>query len=882
MADASATIVLTGRDVSASRVLAALGRQALETAAQVREVGEGLDRVARNVTARIKVDVTPRTALTELRQAIDRLNRTTTVRVRVALGSAMRDLDRLGYALNELQYREQTEVNITVDIDSTAEVRELNTLLDRIERDIRVRIRVDEDGGGGAGGEGGGAGRLGRLSESLQAVTRSALTTTAGLAALGAKGGAGLAGLAGGLQAVATLGQVLSQAGAAAGIAAPAILTMVQAQGTLKLVTEAATRELERYKPQFDGIKKAAEEAFSPKFREALKIVSGSFPVISEGVEKTAQVFGQLSVEAARVFSGKAFNRDLEAIMDTNAEATLNLGRAGISMAGAFWDVAIAAKDVWLNFTHLIEVGARQVALWVEAKRESGELTESIRRGAETVGNLVTGLFDFGAGIKALFSAINGDTKTTAQGFADMAASFRGWAESVGTQTAITTFFQNLRTVAGLAKQEVVALADQFAQGLNTGQVNEDASGLSLVFQTLGVRAGDVARLFRDELWPTLQTVGAFIRDDVLPIVSELSLIFSDTLNAAIATVARIIRDDLVPVFESMAPIVRDVIVPAIRDLATWCQDNLFPAVEQVAASIRDDLKPAFDSIYTTIMDNKAELKLLWQALQDIATIILTVVAFAIENNLGSAVKAATLAIQACIEAAAQFVVAVLNLASAVLGAAIEIIQGFKNIVDAAIGMVSGVISVMAKLPGPLGAPWKEAEKAINAFRTTVNTDLTTAEGRVRDAQTRINGFLDGIRDKTVTITLQERRFISEQVTRNSANGLIAAGAGTPARAAGGPVEAGQPYMTGEAGRELFVPYSDGYIFDAATTARMARQGPRAMAMAGGGTTYVTNNYYTIEGSVVTERRLAEVLAVPVRDAMNSRISKSNGRRTGL
>lgn len=879
MADASATIVLTGRDVSASRVLAALGRQATETAVQLREVGESLDRAARNVTARIKVDVTPRTALTDLRRALDALNRTTTVKVKVALGNSLRDLDRLQYALNELAFREAPEVNITVDIDSIADVRELNTLLDRIERDIRVRIRVDEDGAGGAGGRDGAAGGLlGRL----RALPAAAVGATASLAKLGAGVAAAGAGLAGTLQVVATLGQVITQAGAAAGVAAPAILTFAQAQGTLKLLSEAAKAELERFRPALDDIKKAAADAFRPNFAAALDRLATNLPVVREGVKQTAQVFGELAVEAAEVFSGPAFRSDLADMMKTNTEATRNFGQAGIWLAGAFWDVAVAAKDVWLGFSNTVEAGARNVALWIEMKRESGELAESIRRGAETVGNLVSGIWDFGAGIKALFSAINGDTKSTAQGFSDMAERFRGFAESVGTQTAIATFFQNLRTYAGLARQEVVALADQFSQGLNTGQVAEDAGGLNLVFQTLGVRAGDVARLFRDELWPTLQEVGGFIRDQVLPIISELSLIFSDTLNAAIATVARIIRDDLVPVFESMAPIVRDVIVPAIRDLATWCQDNLFPAVERVAASIRDDLKPAFDTIYTTIQDNKEELKLLWQGLQDVATVILTVVAFAIENNLGSAIKAATLAIQACIEAAAQFVVAVLNLASAVLGAAAEIIQGFKNIVDAAIGMVSGVIDVMAKLPGPLGAPWRSAQEAVGDLRTRVNTDLTAAEGRVRDAQTRINGFLDGIKDKTVTITLQERRFISEQVTRNSANGLIAAGGGTPMRAAGGPVNKNQPYIVGEEGPELIVPRQAGQVFDAAATARYMRQGPRSMAMSGGGTTVIVNVPVYVQGSVTTERRLAEALAKPVRDAVVSQIGKSNGRRTGL
>jgi hypothetical protein len=58
-----------------------------------------------------------------------------------------------------------------------------------------------------------------------------------------------------------------------------------------------------------------------------------------------------------------------------------------------------------------------------------------------------------------------------------------------------------------------------------------------------------------------------------------------------------------------------------------------------------------------------------------------------------------------------------------------------------------------------------------------------------------------------------------------------------PQRASGGPVKAGQPYVTGEHGRELFVPKVDGRILSGAQTSNAARSG-------GDGVTIIQNNTF--------------------------------------
>lgn len=765
-----------------------------------------------------------------------------------------------------------------IDVSASRTLRDVGDEADRTARRL--------DGLNGAGDRAGSslAGAFGLAGERMK-------TFTGRVASLGATA-AKLTTLA---QSAAAVGQMLAQAGAAAGVAAPALLAVAQAQGTLKLLSGAASEELKTLTPQIDRMRTAAEGAFRPEFAQAVRTFGSNLPVVSDGVRETAKVFGELSVEASKVFSGPAFRKDLADLMKVNTGATRDLGRAGIWMAGAFWDVAIAAKGVWASFAGATESGARQLAQWVEAKRESGALTAAIQRGADSIADIVGALWNFGAGIKSLFGAIAGDSAGLSSRLHDMSVAFRGWAESASVVDAVSGYFTRFRQAVSFARDGVVELAREFTAGFDAGRVSGDASGLSLVFQTLGVRAAGLATLFRTELWPTIQRIGTVITNDLLPIVSRLSVVLSDTLFAAVGTVARIIRNDLIPVGESLAPILRDVLLPAITSLAGWLKDNLFPAVERVAGAIRDSLKPAFDGIYNAIMDNKEELKLLWTALGDIASVILNVVEWALKGVLKVAIEHVSGAIGFVIEALAAFVRGSLQLASAVLGVALEIIGGFRDIVDAALGMVSGVVGAMSKLPGPLGAPWRAAQEAVATFRTNVNTDLTTAEGRVLAAQGRINGFLDGIRDKTVTLTvIEQRRMITEyQTYSRTVNGPAAYTQPDHAvtkRASGGPVRAGMPYLVGERGREMFFPQVPGWIANANATARMLAGpglagGYRSPGLSagygtrGGGTT-VVNQYITVEGSVIRERELAESIAPRVRNALNTRFSSSNGGRT--
>jgi hypothetical protein len=75
------------------------------------------------------------------------------------------------------------------------------------------------------------------------------------------------------------------------------------------------------------------------------------------------------------------------------------------------------------------------------------------------------------------------------------------------------------------------------------------------------------------------------------------------------------------------------------------------------------------------------------------------------------------------------------------------------------------------------------------------------------------------------------------EITSAFGGGGVTSSPRPPQRASGGPVSAGQAYVTGEHGRELFVPKTDGRILSGAQTSNAARSG-------GDGVTIIQNNTF--------------------------------------
>lgn len=148
------------------------------------------------------------------------------------------------------------------------------------------------------------------------------------------------------------------------------------------------------------------------------------------------------------------------------------------------------------------------------------------------------------------------------------------------------------------------------------------------------------------------------------------------------------------------------------------------------------------------------------------------------------------------------------------------------------------------------------------SFETTANTVTKTTNDMAQDTEQKQRYIADALKSvsdssedasSSVESAMNDVAKSAESAASavesavdrmNSALGSISGGELLiSARASGGPVSAGVPYMTGEEGRELFVPATDGYILNNDDTESL-------MAQAGGVTVIIQGDVYDDERSM--------------------------------
>lgn len=188
------------------------------------------------------------------------------------------------------------------------------------------------------------------------------------------------------------------------------------------------------------------------------------------------------------------------------------------------------------------------------------------------------------------------------------------------------------------------------------------------------------------------------------------------------------------------------------------------------------------------------------------------------------------------------------------------------------------ILELAANTNGPLGAALtglisnmdNSALAALGAHREVDGANqavITMKDGRtiridVNDQATwqiqGIQGRVNSMYGKTLDVHIRQLVSTSGTPMANFSDPGSLVGNGFPPRAKGGPVMAGQAYLVGEKGPEVMLAPQDGYVYDAATTARMMSGTSTALAptkSAGG----VTNHYHlspVFTGPVGSQREL--------------------------
>lgn len=173
--------------------------------------------------------------------------------------------------------------------------------------------------------------------------------------------------------------------------------------------------------------------------------------------------------------------------------------------------------------------------------------------------------------------------------------------------------------------------------------------------------------------------------------------------------------------------------------------------------------------------------------------------------------------------------------------------QGLGPAGTAITGMVNGLSSVfnwLGQLLGPLNA----TNEQWRAWGATVGGAAAAGVNAIISAIQRLIGFFDTVISKAMAVGSAVRNMFS-----GAGGGAPAAAPLAGARALGGPVGFGKPYLIGERGPEIFVPGATGRIETNNTLRRLTADGTSVAAQSSSynsaSRTFNIQNHWTINGA---------------------------------
>jgi len=153
-------------------------------------------------------------------------------------------------------------------------------------------------------------------------------------------------------------------------------------------------------KDAFEELRKKLQEAFFPKFTEAVKLlVETLLPALEESLIKLAAKLGELALLFAEGFTTPKKVEELKTIFDSFTPIIDALGKAFIALASAFVTLQAAFTPYTIEFAQFIQKKAEALKKTIELKEATGELeaifktaTDIVRKLGEAFGNTFSAL----------------------------------------------------------------------------------------------------------------------------------------------------------------------------------------------------------------------------------------------------------------------------------------------------------------------------------------------------------------------------------------------------------------------------------------------------------------------------------------------------------
>lgn len=344
-------------------------------------------------------------------------------------------------------------------------------------------------------------------------------------------------------------------------------------------------------------------------------------------------------------------------------------------------------------------------------------------------------------------------------------------------------------------------------------------------------------RTFAENLVPVIQEALYGIGD----LITELTPVIMEAVPELIETVLPGLIDAAITLTQSLInalPQILGVLAQAIPDIVTQLIGVISDMLMMLFTTGLPMLMELVVNIIIAVANGLIEnLPNLIPALVEMVSFICITVIEHLPEFLELGVKIVLAIIEGIFLAIPRFISAIGELLGIVSGAKDTASAGFRSIENSAKATSQNVSNMSFNV----GKGVEDASKRTSAMGKDIERSSTATTRTVTDENGKIIGVFETTQDgvtKFIRYTDEQINWIAERSQSSSQaiaestedaatrvensvdriNSALASISGASvdigARASGGPVLAGHPYVTGEYGRELFVPSTDGYIFN--------------------------------------------------------------------
>ncbi len=219
-------------------------------------------------------------------------------------------------------------------------------------------------------------------------------------------------------------------------------------------------------KDAFEELRKKLQEAFFPKFTEAIKLLYDTYldPNAPASLEaaliRIAAKLGELSLLFAEVFTTPKKQEEINKIFDSFTPIIDNLGRAFIDLASAFVTLQAAFTPYTIEFSAFIAKKAEAFRKTVELKEATGELAQIFEDATDIVRDLGEGFGNAFSAFGTIISATvaeGGAADTFLQWFKDVTAAWEETTKALNEEGKLAPFLNNL-TIGATKVLEIIGL----------------------------------------------------------------------------------------------------------------------------------------------------------------------------------------------------------------------------------------------------------------------------------------------------------------------------------------------------------------------------------------------------------------------------------------